>query len=111
MNLARAFRVYFVGWKNFIMSCFQVILWQLILWLPLFPLWLLAPGPGSGEGGWAWLARLLPVVVMLLWIPLVSYMLGELLFRIDLAGRKKKRTGIDEELELLSRATRDPTDT
>jgi hypothetical protein len=110
MRMGAALRVYLIGWKNFVMSCFQVSLWSVAMALPLLVLMLLAPDSLEGKGERAWLVRPLAVAVMIVWIPLVSYMLGELFFESDFRNRKKKRTGIDEELQLLLRSIGDSED-
>ena len=110
MSVRSALRVYLVGWRSFVMSCFQVTLWSVAMALPLLVLMLLAPDSLEGKAERAWLIRPLAVAVMIVWIPLASYMLGEVFFESDFGNRKKKRTGIDEELQLLSRTTGDPDD-
>ena len=89
MKLPSVFRAYMAGWKNFLGSVLYVSLWQVVLGLPLFPLAILVPDHLEGKAAGASLVRGFALAIMLLWVPLVSYKVGMLIFRSDIKNQER----------------------
>ena len=100
MTLRRGLKAYFTGWMNFLASIVYVILWYIIIGLPFGLLGLLMPGRPEGDASGITIVHVLWAVVLLSWIPWISYKLGMLAFESD-ARPAKPRRKTDPDIELL----------
>jgi hypothetical protein len=92
-------KAYFTGWFNFLGSIVYVSLWWIIVGLPIILLRLFLPDFMEGNGEGSALGDALAVVVVLTWVPWISYKLGMLAFETDVRPAKPRRP--DPEIELL----------
>lgn len=100
MTLRGGLKAYFTGWMNFLGSIVYVILWYIIIGLPFVLLGLLMPDHPEGEGPGVTIVHVLAAVVLLSWVPWISYKLGMLAFETDVQPAKPRRK-TDPEIELL----------
>ncbi len=81
-------RKYGQGWKNLAVSLVAVVVFELALVLPIFPLVLLFPDQLEGKADGARAVQAAAAIIFLLWAPTAAYVLG----RLEIVPSKQRET-------------------